>query len=569
MRIISDAAAIMQIGSTDNRYLCWVGAGGSVEAGVRTAAGICEDIRKEFIEARQKEGLKPKEIEEWIDEKLHWQDSGRRYLACIQAREPNLAKRVDFFRRVLQNKQPTFFHHAVALLMARGRLKRTCLTTNFDHLLEHAFAKQGIVECQSLRSDSEKVFWEDREDRHFVVKLHGDIDTQNILNTAAEMLVISRTKVDFFWKVTAGAALVVLGASGNEQSVRDLFRQAISPEAQAANVLSYGLMWGVYMGMERPEGLSENQLKDLVKKRIETEIHRDIVEIIKTSTNELFCFFPVWDAGSFMWNLTDAFKNDRALSSEAARYLDHELRLRRVFTQAGYPKDTVEKHLRLLREQRQKLSAPPRWRTEPETILTVENSADGLGVCVTYGDISSRALLADGGLPGLRRAVVSPDDTFVSAGGGVAYSLLVKAGPDLILNELAKFTPVEQTAVVVTSGGSLPVHYIFHAAALKIDMNGTYLVTQEDVRKTVGTALKEAVALGVELLFVPLLGAGLAPLSSRESFEAILQAVRDGPRPSGKRLRVNVVIYQERLLPRHEVKEQFDTVLGGLFAAAT
>ena len=71
-----------------------------------------------------------------------------------------------------------------------------------------------------------------------------------------------------------------------------------------------------------------------------------------------------------------------------------------------------------------------------------------------------------------RRAVISPDDTLISASGGAALALVLKAGPQVVLNELSKFSSVTQCQIVVTSGGDLPVHYIYHAAATRLNPDG-------------------------------------------------------------------------------------------------
>jgi O-acetyl-ADP-ribose deacetylase (regulator of RNase III) len=70
-----------------------------------------------------------------------------------------------------------------------------------------------------------------------------------------------------------------------------------------------------------------------------------------------------------------------------------------------------------------------------------------------------------------RRAIISPDDTFLSAGGGVAEGIMNKAGMQAIINELKKFGRIEHGSIAVTSAGKLPVHYIFHTAAIDIQMN--------------------------------------------------------------------------------------------------
>jgi hypothetical protein len=74
----------------------------------------------------------------------------------------------------------------VSLLAARRVLRTTCLTTNFDKLLELAFAKQGEVECQAIRTPEEAAYWGGEPDKCYILKLHGDYDTHSILNTRDE-----------------------------------------------------------------------------------------------------------------------------------------------------------------------------------------------------------------------------------------------------------------------------------------------------------------------------------------------------------------------------------------------
>src|SRR5439155_637028 len=225
------------------------------------------------------------------------------------------------------------------------------------------------------------------------------------------------------------------------------------------------------------------ELASAVRLRIkETELSQDVVEMIGDSTNELFCFFPVWGASRFMYDLVQATP-DKEVRGTAARHLDHEMRLRHVFTSAGLSDESVTKHLASLREQRRAISersgAAPQ---EQEVVVSVMLPRSRLELQVMYGDITSRSLMGREDVASCRRAVVSAEDTCISAGGGVAYQLLSKAGPELVLNELAKFAPIPKGTVAVTSGGNLPVHYIFHAAALEIGEGATYSVSKEDVR---------------------------------------------------------------------------------------
>jgi hypothetical protein len=66
------------------------------------------------------------------------------------------------------------------------------------------------------------------------------------------------------------------------------------------------------------------------------------------------------------------------------------------------------------------------------------------------------------------------------------------------------------------------------------------------------------------MLVVPLVAAGLGPLTPRESLEAILSAIAsdsDTERP----LTVQIVIYQERQLGRKDIGDALRSVLGDSF----
>ena len=357
VRIVSDAEAIRNVLRERQRYAFYIGAGASAEAGVPAADAICQKARADLLAAAGIDPEAREARERWANEFLSWGDTTRRYVTCIREWLPNEATRVEHFRRLLADTGPSFCHHAVALLMSRGYLQSTCLTTNFDHLLERAFSDQAIAECQAIRSESEARYWENRSDRYYVVKLHGDIDTLNVLNTREETIAIRDELVWIVDTVTRAAGLVVLGTAGNEKSIRALFDHLgrRSPTADAS--LSFGLLWGVYMASPKPVSLSSAELNSRVLERIsEGEVNREIVEIIADSRNDLFCFFPVWSSGDFMRDLVVATRN-MALVSLATQHLDHDMRLRHLFSNAGFPESAVTRHIDALRRQRASLKS--------------------------------------------------------------------------------------------------------------------------------------------------------------------------------------------------------------------
>jgi O-acetyl-ADP-ribose deacetylase (regulator of RNase III) len=268
-----------------------------------------------------------------------------------------------------------------------------------------------------------------------------------------------------------------------------------------------------------------------------------------------------------------AATNRPSITGTATRFLDHEMRLRHIFKGAGLSQQTVEYHLKTLHDQRIKISSGSLKATaEHEEVLSALHTGGRVRCRVLYGDITRRALLASREFGAGRRAVVSPEDTYISAGGGVAYALLKKAGELIILNELAKLSPIKQRSVAITSGGYLPVQYILHAAALQIedgpDGRPVYVASQADVRATAEEVFTKAAALGVRIVWLPLIGAGVASLSPNESLRGLLEAVRtESERTAivGNDLEIAIVILKERLLPRHLVAAAAADVLGPAF----
>lgn len=550
VRILQSHEVVKSVLESPDRFMLWLGAGASVEAGVKSAPAVCSDIRDELIAANP--GLRNADrerIDEWARTKLDWDNPERRYGACISELGP--AVRVEYFRNLLRGRQPSFAHHAAALLMTHGYLKRTCLTTNFDHLLENAFVQQGYADCQVLRSAEDIGFWEDRPNRAFVVKLHGDIDTKNILNTPTETMWLPEELREFAAGRAANSGLLVIGSSGYEASIRDLIRKL----AGDSRALPFGLLWGVYVGDWEP-GRSDADVRQLVEEAVTRQVSSDVRDVIDNGPDE-YAFYPVFGAGGFFAELLDSVP-DESVRATGERYLDQDLRLRNLLHgSAELSHETVTSHLERLRKKRLEFDEiAAAVSPEPDPVMTLD-VGDFVELRVAYGDITSPAMMAAEEFAGLTRAIVSPDDTYVSAGGGVAYGLLTRAGRLGTLTELSKFAPVGQHDVVATSAGALPVHYVLHAAALRLedDPDNPWRADKSDVNATATNVLLRAQGLEVDVIWFPLIAAGTAGVGNAESFGAIVEAAAQFEALHATRpMIVYVMVYANRLLDRHEIK---------------
>ena len=112
---ISDDEAIRYILLEKDRFACYLGAGASVEAGVKSAWDICTEIRDDLLEHSPLRLSQDEEkIEQWANAKLNWHKPDERYATVIRVGYPNQDVRVQYFRRILRNVRPSFSHHAVA-----------------------------------------------------------------------------------------------------------------------------------------------------------------------------------------------------------------------------------------------------------------------------------------------------------------------------------------------------------------------------------------------------------------------------------------------------------------------
>jgi O-acetyl-ADP-ribose deacetylase (regulator of RNase III) len=529
---------VRRIRDAKGAFVAWIGAGLSLEAGIKAGNDVCEEIKSRLAGA-----AKAGDPDAWAREHLDWDDPSRRYAKCLTLLGTP-ADRINYFRHIIRGVQPSFSHHAIALLMQRGRLKRSCLTTNFDKLMEMAFAQQAVSEYQAIRSEDEKQYW-GYEDKNYVIKLHGDYDTANILNTADEAIRIPKALQEVGTALLRRGGLVVLGSSGYEKSVITYFDD-LRLNADRS-ILEFGVYWGIHMGDHRPPGMtSEQEISELRATIARGSVSRSIIDNAQLAANDRrgFKFFPVWGGGQFLFELIEEL-GDTSLAAEARRYLDHKMRLRDVLSRGGLSTDAIDVRLRRLEQRaRQERQQGSPAAASPEHAWQGCREATEHRVDVLYGDLASHSLLAfplgDG-----RRAVISPDDTFLSAGGGAALTLLEKAGKTPLLSE-----------VVVTSAFNLPVNYIFHAATVALKTDGSSNTTTEDVKATTTSALRAAHALATRIVFAPLIGAGTEAVPASKSLSAILAAFADFIQGTPTfPLDLAIVIRQEAELSRNEVGE--------------
>lgn len=119
---------------------------------------------------------------------------------------------------------------------------------------------------------------------------------------------------------------------------------------------------------------------------------------------------------------------------------------------------------------------------------------------IEFGDITTSTA----------QVLVSSDDFYLSMGGGVSASIL-RGGGQAIALDAAKKVPAALGDVVVTTAGSLPAQYIFHA--ITIGLHGADKRSKEIVKQTTSRCMQLLEALHLNSIAFPAIGAGVARFS--------------------------------------------------------
>lgn len=178
-------------------------------------------------------------------------------------------------------------------------------------------------------------------------------------------------------------------------------------------------------------------------------------------------------------------------------------------------------------EKQEEFSEEPKRERE----LLMRINIDGTRLTIFRGDITTARV----------DVIVSSDDNYFQAAGGVAKAILRKAG-SMVKSELSRFAPKEELApfarkvelghLAVTSGGRLS-QYIFHTVVLDLDQD---LWPDEDIIRTATrNCLACGRALGLKSIAFPILGGGTASkqLTSAQSFQCITNEIANFVASSG------------------------------------
>jgi O-acetyl-ADP-ribose deacetylase (regulator of RNase III) len=122
------------------------------------------------------------------------------------------------------------------------------------------------------------------------------------------------------------------------------------------------------------------------------------------------------------------------------------------------------------------------------------------------------------------QVLVSSDDYYLSMGGGVSRSLL-RAGGNAIALDASKKVPAALGDVVVTTAGTLPAQYIFHAVTIGPDKPTAS--AQDIVKQTTERCLQMLDTLQLNSIAFPAIGAGVAEFTYEDVAARMSEVIAD------------------------------------------
>lgn len=232
------------------------GSGTSASAGVPTAGQLLDEFKADLYASdcnvdrsriAMADPLVAERVRRYFDGANGLPPSGapEEYAVAFWRTYPDQAVRRQRLDQWLQQGRPSFGHRVVAALMAAGQL-RWLATTNFDDLPERVYEGLRAQDDNLHRLTVAAIDSADRaarslreDDWPLLIKLHGDIASERLKNTPAELQAQDETLRRVVLDASRQYGLAVIGYSGRDESVMDTLRTAVLTDG----AFPHGLAW--------------------------------------------------------------------------------------------------------------------------------------------------------------------------------------------------------------------------------------------------------------------------------------------------------------------------------------
>lgn len=205
----------------EKKYILFVGAGVSKDAGVPTAWDLMLKTAGVLYAADQPEGDPDIDLEKWFIESKY---SKMQYADLIGTLYPHYPEQQQFLEGYLNGHDVGEAHVAIAELARRGII-RAVITTNFDHYIEKALeAINKDVQVISTEEDLENSEPLIHCKKIRLYKPHGTLGKGALKNTPADLEHLSPLMREELIRVLSEHGVIVLGYSGGDKGIVEVFK---------------------------------------------------------------------------------------------------------------------------------------------------------------------------------------------------------------------------------------------------------------------------------------------------------------------------------------------------------
>ncbi len=246
----------------DNNIDFFLGSGASLLAGIPSGQNLIWEFKKEIycsennVSRELFKDLQSEKNREILQEYFNslgdcpQKGSSEEYSFYFEKCYDNTSSRNNFIQKIVANIQPIRGHLCLANLFINNKVKNIW-TTNFDELIEAGIKSISPHFSFNTISSIQKECISQIASNSFsnVIKLHGDYRYDSLQNTTQELQNLENQLSDLFSKSLMNKGLVVIGYSGNDESIMKVFEDNIDN----TDFLSKGICWCI----PRNTGLSE------------------------------------------------------------------------------------------------------------------------------------------------------------------------------------------------------------------------------------------------------------------------------------------------------------------------
>ncbi len=232
------------------------GAGTSAAAGIPTAGQLLEGFKAllyasqnnlDRSEVRMSDPLVAERVRRYFDCAHGLPSFGApdEYAAAFELTYPDATARRQWLDRWIAEGRPSFGHRVAAVLMG-SKLTRWIATTNFDDLIERGYEQLrtrdeslGAMTVAAIDSADRAGRALRENDWPLLIKIHGDIKSEQLKNTTVELQRQDETLRQALLDASRSYGLAVVGYSGRDSSVMEALRSALNEKGAFPS----GLHW--------------------------------------------------------------------------------------------------------------------------------------------------------------------------------------------------------------------------------------------------------------------------------------------------------------------------------------